>query len=222
MKILLDSANLTEIRWAISTGLIDGVTTNPTLVANDAPSRDHKGHLAEICRLVPGPVSVEVVATDADGMYREAKELAKVAENIVVNVPMIEEGLVAIQRMVADGIRVNVTLIFTAAQALFAAKAGAAMVSPFIGALDEIGQDGVGLIADIRHIFDNYDIECQVLATSIRSPAHFTEAAKIGADAIAVPPAVLRALLLHPLTDRGLDQFLNDWSKQIAKSRAGA
>jgi transaldolase len=167
-------------------------------------------------------VSVEVVATDADDMYREARELAKVAENIVVNVPMIEEGLVGLRRMVADGIRVNVTLIFTAAQALFAAKAGAAMVSPFIGALDEIGQDGVGLVADIRHIFDNYDIECQVLATSIRSPAHFTEAAKVGAHAIAVPPAVLRALLLHPLTDRGLDQFLNDWSKQIAKSRAGA
>ncbi|HJU65612.1 MAG TPA: fructose-6-phosphate aldolase [Gemmatimonadaceae bacterium] len=222
MKILLDSANLSEIRWAITTGLIEGVTTNPTLVANDAPYRDHKAYLGEICRLVSGPVSVEVVATDADDMYREGKELAKVADNVVVNVPMIEEGLVAIRRMVADGIRVNVTLIFTPAQALFAAKAGASMVSPFIGHLDEIGQDGIGLIADIRHIFDNYDMECAVLASSVRSAAHFTEAAKIGADAVAVPTAVLKALLLHPLTDRGLDQFLNDWSKQIAKSRAGA
>ncbi|MGH7719622.1 MAG: fructose-6-phosphate aldolase [Gemmatimonadaceae bacterium] len=222
MKILLDSANIPDIQWAVAAGLIDGVTTNPSLVANDSPNRDHKGHLGEICQLVRGPVSVEVVALDSEGMYREGKELAKVAENIVVNVPMIEEGLIAVRRLVADGIRVNVTLVYTPAQALFAAKAGAAMVSPFIGGLDEIGQDGLALIADVRTIFDNYDIECEVLASAVASPAHFTQAAMLGADAVTVPAAVLRSLLLHPLTDRGLDRFLHDWSRQIAKSRAGA
>jgi len=222
MKILLDSANIPDIRWAVTAGLIDGVTTNPSLVASDSPNRDHKGHLGEICRLVRGPVTVEVVALDSEGMYREGKELAKVAENIVVNVPMIEEGLLAVRRLVADGIRVNVTLVYTPAQALFAAKAGASLVSPFIGGLEEIGQDGLALIADVRKIYDNYDIECEVLASAVASPAHFSQAAMRGADAVTVPAAVLRSLLLHPLTDRGLDRFLHDWCKQIAKSRAGA
>jgi transaldolase len=221
MKILLDSADLGEIAWATRTGLIDGVTTNPTLLAGGAGARDHREHLAEIARRVSGPVSATVVAVAAEDMYREGKELARLADNIVVRVPMLEEGLLATRRLVSEGVRVDVTLIFNAAQALFAAKAGASYVSPFVNQLDDVGADGVGVVSDIRTVFRNFDVECTVLASSLTSPLRFADAARAGADAATVPPSVLHSLLVHPLTDRGLDQFLHDWSRRLAKARGG-
>jgi transaldolase len=213
MKIYLDTANLDDIRWAAATGLIDGVTTNPSLLAKAAGDADPRDLLVEICRNVAGPVSAEVVAVDAAGMYREGKELAKLAENIVVKIPMLEEGLGVVRRLAADGVPVNVTLIFSAMQALLAAKAGAAYVSPFVGRLDDVGHEGMEVVRQIRTIFTNYDVETELLAASLRHPLHVLQAALAGADIGTMPPAVLRQLLLHPLTDRGLDQFLNDWSK---------
>ena len=213
MKIYLDTANLEDIRWAAGAGLIDGVTTNPSLLAKVAGGGEPGDLLVEICRAVEGPVSAEVVALDADGMYREGKELAKLAENIVVKIPMIEPGLAAVRRLSADGIPVNVTLVFSAVQALLAAKAGAAYVSPFVGRLDDAGHEGMEIVRQIRTIFSNYDLETEVLAASLRHPLHVLQAALAGADIGTMPTAVLRQLLLHPLTDRGLDQFLNDWSK---------
>jgi transaldolase len=221
MRVLLDSANVADIQWAAATGIIEGVTTNPSLLAQEAADRDYKLHLMEICRLVDGMVSAQVISVDAEGMYREGKELSRLGDNVVVEIPMIEEGLLATRRLVTDGVRVNVTLVFNAAQALFAAKAGASYVSPFLGRLDEIGADGLAVVRDIRVIFDNYRLECEILASSIRTPRHFVESARAGADAATVPPRILRSLLLHPLTDVGLDQFLSDWSKRIAKARAG-
>jgi transaldolase len=220
MKILLDTADLAEIAWATKTGLIDGVTTNPSLLASGAPDGDHRGHLGEIAKNVTGPVGAAVVAVGADDMYREGKELARIADNIVVRVPMIEEGLLAARRLVSDGVRVDVTLIFNAAQALFAAKAGATYVSPFVGQLDDVGADGCAVVSDIRTVFGNYDVECTVLASSLPSPLRFSDVARAGADAATVPPPVLHSLLVHPLTDRGLDQFLHDWSRRLAKARA--
>lgn len=224
MRIFLDTAKLADIRWAVDVGLIDGVTTTPTSLGADAENADHKLHLAEICRAVRGrgPVLVEVVAVDADGMYREGRELAKIAENIVVSVPMLEEGLVATRRLVTEGVRINTTLIFTAAQALLAAKAGASSISPFLANLEDIGGDSSGVLHDIRVIFDNYQVECDILAAAIRNPVQFTEAAKVGAEAATLPPALLRALLVHPLTDIGIDQYLHDWSRRLVKARAGA
>ncbi len=222
MKIFLDAADTGDIRWAASAGLIDGVTTNPTLMSAETPDREPHAHLAEICRLVSGPVSAEVLAVDADGMYREGKELAKIADNIVVKVPMIEEGLVALRRLVVEGVRVDTTLIFNAAQALLAAKAGATYVSPFLGMLDDIGEVGANVLRDIRQVFDNYSVECEIVAASLRHPIHFIESAKIGADAASIPTSVLRTLLLHPLTDRGLDQFLSDWSRRKARAFAAS
>jgi transaldolase len=219
MKIFLDTASLADIRWAAQAGLIDGVTTNPTLLAKAAGDVDPKDVLKEICSLVDGPVSAEVVAVDADGMYREGRELAKLAENVVVKIPMIEEGLTAIRRLVGDGIRVNVTLCFSSVQCLLAAKAGATYVSPFLGRLDDVGHEGMDVIREARIIFDNYDLETEILAASIRHPRHVAEAAMLGADVATMPTEVLRKLLLHPLTDRGLDQFLNDWSKLAARSK---
>jgi transaldolase len=169
--------------------------------------------LKEICSLVEGPVSAEVVAVDTEGMLKEGKELAKIADNIVVKIPMLEAGMVAVRRLAADGIRTNVTLCFSSVQCLIAAKAGASYVSPFIGRLDDVGQEGMDVIREARVIFDNYGIETEILAASIRHPRHIVEAAMIGADVATLPPDVLKKLLLHPLTDRGLDQFLNDWSK---------
>jgi transaldolase len=221
MRILLDTADLDEVQWAASAGLVEGVTTDPTLLAEATSEMDYRQHLLELGRLVRGPVTAQVLSVGADDMYREGKELAKLSDNVVVEIPMIEEGLAATRRLTADGIRVNVTLVFSAAQAMFAAKAGAHFVSPFIGRLDDIGADGIAVVRDIRQIFDTYALECEILASSIRTPRHFTEAAKAGADAATVPPHVLRALLLHPLTDIGLDQFLNDWSKRIARARNG-
>ncbi|HEY2825460.1 MAG TPA: fructose-6-phosphate aldolase, partial [Gemmatimonadales bacterium] len=220
MKFFLDTANLGEIRWASQAGLIDGITTNPTLLAKVSGDLEPTDVLKEICSLVEGPVSAEVVAVDAAGMYAEGKELAKLADNIVVKVPMLEEGMVALRRLASDGIRVNVTLCFSSVQCLIAAKAGAAYVSPFIGRLDDVGQEGMDVIRETRTIYDNYAIETEILAASIRHPRHVAEAAMIGADVATMPPEVLRKLLLHPLTDRGLDQFLNDWSKLVARAKA--
>jgi transaldolase len=219
MKIYLDTANLDDIRWAADAGLIDGLTTNPTLLAKVAGEEDPRAVLVAICAAVPGPVSAEVVAVDAEGMYREGKELAKLAENIVVKIPMLEEGMRAVRRLAADGIPVNVTLVFSAMQALLAAKAGAAYVSPFVGRLDDVGHEGMDVVRQIRTIFSNYDIETELLAASLRHPLHVLQAALAGADIGTMPPAVLRQLLLHPLTDRGLDQFLNDWSKLGARGK---
>ena len=221
MKIYLESARAADVQWGIDIGLIDGVTTNPMLIAGEHGDLDARDHLALICRLVDGPVTAEVVAVDAEGMYREGRELARVADNVVVKLPMIEEGIVATRRLARDGVRINTTLVFTAAQALLAAKAGASFVSPFVGHLDDVGHDGVGVVHDIRRVFDNYALECEILAASVRSPAHFLDCAKAGADIVSVPTDVLKAVLLHPLTDRGLDQLLNDWSRYLAKSRAG-
>lgn len=222
MQFFLDTANLAEIRWAARAGLIDGITTNPTLVAKVAGELDPRDILKEICSLVDGPVSAEVVGVQTDDMYNEGRELAKIADNIVVKIPMIEDGLVAVRRLTAEGIRVNVTLCFSATQCLIAAKAGAAYVSPFLGRIDDIGHDGMEVIRESRLIFDNYAIETEILAASIRHPRHVTDAAMLGADVATMPTDVLRKLLLHPLTDRGLDQFLNDWAKVASRAKVEA
>jgi transaldolase len=219
MQFFLDTANLGDIRWAARAGLIDGVTTNPTLVAKVAGELDPRDILKEICSLVDGPVSAEVVGVQTDNMYAEGRELAKIADNIVVKIPMIEEGLPVVRRLTADGIKVNVTLAFSSVQCLIAAKAGATYISPFLGRLDDVGQDGLDVIRETRLIYDNYDIETEILAASIRHPRHVAEAAMLGADVATMPTDVLKKLLLHPLTDRGLDQFLNDWSKLAARSK---
>lgn len=222
MKFFLDTADLGDIKWAAQASLIDGITTNPTLLSKGAADLEPTDVLKEICSLVDGPVSAEVVAVDTDGMYNEGRELAKIADNIVVKIPMLEDGLVAVRRLVADGIRVNVTLCFSPVQCLLAAKAGATYVSPFLGRLDDIGHDGMDVIRDTRVVFDNYGIETQILAASIRHPLHVLQAAMIGADVSTMPTGVLKKLLLHPLTDRGLDQFLNDWSKLVARAKVNA
>ncbi len=219
MKILLDTASLDEVRWATEVGIVDGISTDPTLIAEENSTEEYHELLGELCRLTRGPVLAPVLAITADDIYRDGKELAKIADNIVVEVPVIEDGLRATARLAADGIRVTATLVFSAAQALFAAKAGAYSVSAFIGRLDDIGGDGIALIGEIRQLFDRHHVECELNAASIRTPRHFSEAAIIGADTAAVPPDVLRLLLVHPLTDLGLDHFLNDWSKHVSRSR---
>lgn len=211
MKFFLDTAHLGDIRWAAQAGLIDGITTNPTLLAKVAGDLDPRDVLKEICSLVDGPVSAEVVATDTDGMLREGRSLAKLADNIVVKIPMIAEGLPAVRQLVDDGIEVNVTLCFSSMQCLLAAKAGATFVSPFIGRLDDISQDGMDVIRETSAIFDNFGYETEILAASIRHPRHVVEAALNGADVATMPTEVLKKLMQHPLTDRGLDQFLKDW-----------
>ena len=220
MKFFLDTASLKEISWAAQAGLIDGVTTNPSLLAKQAGDLDPKDVLKEICSVVEGPVSAEVVALDTDGMVTEGARLAEIADNIVVKIPMTEAGMVAVRQLAADGIRTNVTLCFSSVQCLIAAKAGASYVSPFIGRLDDVGQEGMDVIREARTIFDNYRIDTQILAASIRHPRHVVTAAMIGADVATLPPDVLRKLLLHPLTDRGLDQFLADWNKRVARAKA--
>lgn len=222
MKFFLDTANLAEIRWAAQAGLIDGVTTNPTLLSKDASDLEPNDVLKEICSLVDGPVSAEVVAVDGEGMYEEGRKLARIDDNIVVKIPMLEDGMVAVGRLRAEGININVTLCFSSVQCLIAAKAGATYVSPFLGRLDDIGHDGMDVIRETRQMFDNYSIETELLAASIRHPRHVAEAALIGADIATMPTATLKRLLLHPLTDRGLDQFLNDWSKLVAKTKVKA
>lgn len=212
MKFFVDTAEISEIKELAASGLVDGVTTNPSLIAKSG--RDFKETIAEICEIVPGPVSAEVAATDTEGMLAEARELAKIAKNVTIKVPLTLEGLKACKALTGDGLMVNVTLCFNANQALLAAKAGATFVSPFIGRLDDAGQDGMLLIREIRQIFDNYhDLTTDILAASIRTVNHVREAALIGADVATVPPGILKALVKHPLTDKGLDAFLSDWAK---------
>ncbi len=222
MKFFLDTADLSDIRWAAQAGLIDGVTTNPTLLSKVARDLEPRDVLKEICSLVDGPVSAEVVAVDADKMYAEGRELAKIADNVVVKIPMLEDGLVAVRRLTVEGIKVNVTLAFSSVQCLLAAKAGATYISPFLGRLDDIGHEGMEVVREARIIYDNYGYETAILAASIRHPRHVAEAAMLGADVATMPTATLKKLILHPLTDRGLDQFLNDWSKIASRSKVGA
>ena len=212
MKFFVDTADVAEIKELAATGLLDGVTTNPSLVAK--AKRDFKEIVAEICAAVDGPVSAEVAATDLDGMLKEGRTLAKIAKNVTVKVPLTWDGLKACRALSGEGTMVNVTLCFSANQALLAAKAGATFISPFVGRLDDAGADGMDLVREIRTIYDNYpDLKTQILAASIRNVLHVKQAAMIGADVVTVPPAVLRALVSHPLTDKGLEQFLADWKK---------
>ncbi|MGA9365589.1 MAG: fructose-6-phosphate aldolase [Bacteroidota bacterium] len=211
MKLFVDTANVGEIREAASLGILDGVTTNPSLVAKE--KREFKELIKEICSIVDGPVSTEVVATDYQGMLSEARDLVKIHDNIVVKIPLIKEGLKAVKSLKAEGIRANVTLCFSATQALLAAKAGAYFISPFIGRLDDISQSGMDLIRDIVTIYRNYDMKTEVLVASIRHPLHVLEAAKIGADIASMPFKVFEQLVKHPLTDIGLKRFLEDWKK---------
>jgi transaldolase len=212
MRFFVDTADVAEIKELAETGLLDGVTTNPSLVAK--AGRDFKQIIAEICEVVPGPVSAEVAALDYEGMLREGRELARIAKNVTVKVPLTMDGLKACKALTGDGTMVNVTLCFSANQALLAAKAGATFVSPFIGRLDDIGLNGMDLIRDIRVIYDNYqDLSTDILAASIRTVGHVREAAMIGADVATIPPGILKALVKHPLTDAGLAQFVADWKK---------
>jgi len=222
MKIHLDTADIAEIRWAAEAGLIDGVSTDPTLLSRAAGTRDPRDVLREICAAVAGPVAAGVVSVDSEGMCREGRELAKLAENIVVRMPMIEEGLAAARRLAAEGIAIDVTLVCSAMQGLLAAKAGASYVSPFVGRLDDVGHDGMEVVAQLRQIFATYHLETEVRAASLRHPRHALQAALAGADIATMPTAVLRQLLLHPLTDRGLDQDLNAWSKLGPRARPEA
>ncbi len=210
MKFFIDTADVAEIRDLAATGLVDGVTTNPSLVAKSG--RNFIEVIEEICAIVPGPVSAEVAATSTEGMLAEAAKLVPIAPNVTIKVPLTWDGLKATKRLSGDGVKVNVTLCFSAAQALLAAKAGASFISPFVGRLDDIGLDGLDLIADICQIYGQYEsIRTEVLVASVRSPGHVIEAAKMGAHVATLPPAVLRQLALHPLTDKGLAAFLKDW-----------
>jgi transaldolase len=212
MKFFLDTANLEEIREARSQGMLDGVTTNPSLVAKEG-GVDFKQHIAAICEITQGPVSAEVTSLDLEGMLREGREYVKIAPNVVIKCPLTPDGLKATRTLTDEGVRVNVTLCFSAAQAILAAKAGAAYISPFIGRLDDVGQNGLALIAEIVEIYDNYDWQTEVLAASIRHPIHVVECARLGADVATMPYKVMQQLVKHPLTDKGLEQFLADWKK---------
>lgn len=212
MKFFIDTANLDEIREANELGLIDGVTTNPSLIAKEK-NVDFSEHIAKICELVEGDVSAEVTSLDAEGMLKQGRELAKIAPNVVIKCPLTLDGLKATRVFREEGTKVNVTLCFSAAQALLAAKAGATYISPFIGRLDDIGQNGMQLIADIVQIYDNYNFDTQVLAASIRHPMHIVDAALLGAHVATIPFKVIQQLAKHPLTDKGLDSFMSDWKK---------
>jgi len=209
MKFFADTAEISEIRELGATGLLDGVTTNPSLVQKSG--RDFMEVLRDITAACSGPVSAEVVALDHEGMMAQAEKLRKVADNVAIKVPLTEAGLKTCRSLTSDGTMVNVTLCFSAAQALLAAKAGATFISPFVGRLDDIGTSGMELISDIRMIYDNYDFGTQILVASVRSPMHIVEAAKIGADVMTAPPKVIHQLFKHPLTDAGLAAFLKDW-----------
>ena len=212
MKFFLDTANVEEIRRGVELGLVDGVTTNPSLIAKEG--RDLEELALEICELVDGPVNLEVVSTDAVDMIREARYLAGLHKNVYVKLPMIREGLKALHVVAQEGISVNVTLIFSPGQALLAAKNGAAIVSPFIGRLDDISQEGMGLISEILLMYENYDFDTEVLVASVRNPVHVVEAAKMGAEIATLPAKVLEQLMKHPLTDIGLEKFLADWNQR--------
>ena len=209
MKFFADTAEISEIRELAATGLLDGVTTNPSLVHKSG--RDFVEVLREITQVCAGPVSAEVVALDYEGMMAQAEKLRKVADHVAIKVPLTEAGLKTCRSLTSEGTMVNVTLCFSAAQALLAAKAGASFISPFVGRLDDIGTSGMELISDIRMIYDNYDFATEILVASVRSPMHIVEAAKIGADVMTAPPKVIQQLFKHPLTDAGLAAFLKDW-----------
>lgn len=211
MKIFLDTANLESIKKYNDMGLLDGVTTNPTLLSKE--KGDPEEIMDEIVRTVKGPISLEVISTDFEGMITEARRLSKYGKNVVVKIPMTAEGLKAVRALKMEQIRTNVTLVFSANQALLAAKAGASYVSPFIGRLDDIGEIGMDVVRDIVTIFKNYHFDCEVLVASVRHPLHVIDAAKIGADVVTLPPDVLAKMILHPLTDIGLARFLEDWKK---------
>lgn len=211
MKIFLDTADIAQIEALLDTGMIDGVTTNPSLIAKSGG--DIKQTIAKICDLVDGPVSAEVTATDVDAMMAEADVLSAIAPQVAVKVPLTKEGLIVCRRLSERDIMVNVTLCFSAGQALLAAKAGASFISPFVGRLDDLGADGMNLIADICTIYDHYDFDTQILVASARNPQHVVDAALLGADVITLPPAIIDQLYKHPLTDKGLSAFLEDWKK---------
>lgn len=211
MKFFIDTADLNEIREANARGWVDGVTTNPTLIAKTG--RKMSDVIVDICKEVSGPISAEVISLTADKIFAEGLALAKLHENVVVKVPMCEEGLVAVRRFKAEGIKTNVTLVFSPLQALLVAKAGASMVSPFVGRLDDISTEGMGLIDQIRQIFDNYSFDTEILVASVRHPIHVLESAMLGADIVTCPLKVLKQLCNHPLTDAGIQQFLKDWEK---------
>jgi transaldolase len=213
MKFFIDTANLDEIRQGVDMGMVDGVTTNPSLVARE--DKPFIEILNEICAVVDGPVSAEVVSLECDGMLKEARELAKISDNIVVKIPMIVEGMKAVKQLSAENIDTNVTLVFSTAQALLAAKAGATYVSPFVGRLDDVSQSGMDLISDIMTIYRNYGYRSEVIVASVRSPMHVMEAAMIGADIATIPFKVIAQLAKHPLTDIGMEQFLADWEKRV-------
>ena len=216
MKIFIDTGSVREIQALVPLGIIDGITTNPSLLAKE--SDDPRAIIKEICRIVGGPVSAEVVTTDTASMIAEGRELAAIDEHVVVKIPFTRDGIRAIKALSDDGIRVNTTLIFSAPQALFAAKVGAAYVSPFVGRLDDIASHGMGLIEEIVDIFPNYGFKTEILVASVRSPMHIVEAARMGADVCTCPAAVIDACFKHPLTDIGLEKFLKDWEKaQAAK-----
>ncbi len=211
MKFFIDTANIDEIKDAHSMGMVDGVTTNPTLIAREG--RDFKAIITEICEVVDGPISAEVISLETDGMVAEASELAKIHANIVVKIPMTTDGLKAVRILAAEGIKTNVTLVFSALQALMAAKAGATFVSPFVGRLDDLSQEGMLLIEQIAEIYSNYAFDTEIIVASIRNPLHVLDAAVIGADIATIPYSVLKKLAAHPLTDKGIQSFLDDWKK---------
>ncbi|MCM2280332.1 MAG: fructose-6-phosphate aldolase [Bdellovibrionaceae bacterium] len=211
MKFFIDSADISEIREATARGWVDGVTTNPTLIAKTGKKMNDV--IKEICMAVDGPISAEVVSLEADKMFSEGLELAKLHDNVVVKIPMTEQGLIAVRRFAAEKIKTNVTLVFSPIQALMVAKAGASMVSPFVGRLDDISTSGMELISQIRQIYDNYGYQTEILVASVRHPIHVLESAQIGADIVTCPYKVMQQLAKHPLTDAGIQQFLKDWEK---------
>jgi len=212
MKFFIDTANIDEIKKGVEMGLVDGVTTNPSLIAKE--DKPFEEIIGEICKIVDGPISAEVVSLDSEGMIEEARKLAKIHENIVIKIPMIVEGIKAVKKLTAEGIKTNVTLVFSAVQALLAAKVGATFVSPFVGRLDDIGAPSMDLIGDIVSIYDNYGYQSEIIVASVRSPQHVMDAALIGADIATIPLKVITQLAKHPLTDIGIEQFLADWEKR--------
>ena len=215
MKIFLDTANIDEIKEGASWGIVDGVTTNPSLIAKE--KRDFKQVVKEICDIVDGPISAEVISEDSEGMISEARELVKIHKNIVIKIPMTVEGLKAVSTLSKEGIKTNVTLIFSPNQALLAAKAGATYVSPFLGRLDDVGSQGMDLVRTIVEVFFNYDYDTEVIAASIRHPLHVVDAALAGAHIATIPMKVLQQMVKHPLTDKGIESFMNDWKGAFGK-----
>jgi len=211
MEFFLDTADISAIKKYAAWGIVDGVTTNPSLIAKENVALESR--IKEIAAVVDGPISTEVISTDTAGMFEEAYKYVKWADNICVKIPMIEAGLPAIKKLTSEGIKVNVTLVFSTGQALLAAKAGATYISPFLGRLDDISEDGISLISEIAEVFENYDFKTKILAASIRHPRHVIDAARLGSDVCTMPPAILDKLVKHPLTDQGLEKFLADWEK---------